>query len=266
MKLNIGSYISKAFELILSESIIIKENNEESIYKISVDTEKIILPITYIKEKGILITENKLMGKIVKLKENKLSQDQTTELLSTIENIYNQNISQDTLYIQISRIIKEKEETYLSILQPFDSIEKIMDEKKENIPINLIDEIIEQIGNEITEDLEIAKVISKYIDSQLIDKKDHIEIRDLLESSVITEDLFNLYTKNRVYKNYAPVESFKYTENPFNPKAINEIILETAKENNIDVKIHNNIITQFKKENKITNNLHSRIRKPRKNR
>jgi len=247
MNLNIGSYVSKAFGLIFSDSIIVEENNEESIYKILVDAKKVILPITYIEEKGILITENKLMGKIVKLKNNKLSQDQATELLSIIENIYSQNIFQGTFYIQISRLIKEEEETYLSILQPFESIEKIIDEKKENLPINLLDEIIKQIGDEITKDLEVAKIISKYADLPLVDKEDHIEIKDLLGSSIIAEDLFSLYTKNRVYKNYAPVESFKYTENPFNPNAINEIILETAKENSTDIKIHNNIITQFKR-------------------
>jgi hypothetical protein len=244
MELNLGRYVAKAFDLIFTDSLVVEENNEESIYRISVDTKKIILPITYIKEKGILITENKLMGKIIKLKNNKLSQNQITELISILEPILNPNI----FYIQMSRILqKDQEETYLSILQPFQSIEKIISERRENFPINLIDEIIEQIGNEIKEDTEIAKIISKYGDLQLIDKKEHIEIKDLLSSSVIAEDLFNLYTENKTYRNYAPVESFKYTENPFNPDPINEIILEASNENEMDVKIHNNIIIQFKK-------------------
>jgi hypothetical protein len=244
MGLNLEKYISKAFDLIFSDSLVVEENNEESIYKISVNTKKIILPITYIKEKEALITENKLIGKIIKLKNRRLSQDQVAEILSLLEAISNLS----TLYIQISRIIeKEEEQTYLSILQPFESIEKIIETEKEGFPVNLINELIEQLGEEIKEDLEIAKVISKYSDSSLTNKKDYIEIKDILNSSIITEDLFNLYTKNRTYRNYAPVESFKYTENPFNPDPINEIILETAKENNIDIKIHNNIIAQFKR-------------------
>ena len=245
MELNLGRYIAKAFDLIFTDSLVVEENNEESIYRISVDTKKIILPITYIKEKGILITENKLMGKIIKLKNNKLSQNQITELISILEPILNPNI----FYIQMSRILqKDQEETYLSILQPFQSIEKIISEKRENFPINLIDEIIEQIGDEIKEDIEVAKIISKYSDLQIIDKKDHIEIKDLLSSSIISEDLFNLYTENKVYRNYAPVESFKYTENPFNPDPLNESILKASNNNEIDIKIHNNIIVQFKKE------------------
>jgi hypothetical protein len=244
MGLNLEKYISKAFDLIFSDSLVVEENNEESIYRISVNTKKIILPITYIKEKEILITENKLIGKIIRLKNRKLSQDQVAEILSLLEVIPNHS----TLYIQISRIIeKEEEQTYLCILQPFESIEKIMETKKENFAVNLINEIIQQIGEEIKEDLEIAKIISKYFDLSLTAKKDYIEIKDLLNSSIITEDLFNLYTENRIYRNYAPVESFKYTENPFNPDPINEIILESAKENNIDIKIHNNIIAQFKR-------------------
>jgi len=244
MGLNLQKYVSKAFDLILSDSLIIEENKEESIYEISVDAKKIILPITYIKEKEILITENKLIGKIIKLKNSKLSQDQATEILSLLEVISNYS----PLYIQISRIIeKEEEQTYLCILQPFESIERIIETKKENFTVNLINQIIEQIGEEIKEDLEIAKIISKYFDLSLTDNKDYIEVKDLLSPSIITEDLFNLYTENKIYRNYAPVESFKYTENPFNPDAINEIILEASKENEIDVKIHNNMITQFKR-------------------
>ncbi|MBX0310773.1 MAG: hypothetical protein JHC31_03040 [Sulfurihydrogenibium sp.] len=247
MGINLEKYISKAFDFIFSDSLVIEENKEENIYGISVDTKKLVLPITYIKEKEILITENKLSGKIIKLKNNKLPQDQATEILSLLETIS----SHSTLYIQISRIIeKEETHTYLCILQPFESIEKIIETKKENLEINTINEITEQIGEEIKEDLEIAKIISKYLDLSLTnekDHKDHIEIKDFLDPSTISEDLLNLYTENKTYRNYAPVESFKYTENPFNPNPINEAILEASKENNIDIKIHNNIIIQFKK-------------------
>jgi hypothetical protein len=246
MGLNLGKYVSKAFDLIFSDSLVVEENKEEYIYEISVNTKKIILPLAYIEEKEALITENKLIGKIIKLQNNKLSQDQSIKLLSIFDTILNNN--NDTLYIQISRIIEKEEiHTYLCILQPFESIEKIIDAKKEDFAINLISEITEQIGKEIKEDLEVAKIISKYFDLPLTDKKDYIEIKDLLNSSIILEDIFNLYTENKTYRNYAPVESFQYTKNPLNPDPINEIILETSKENNIDVKIHNNIITQFKK-------------------
>jgi hypothetical protein len=247
MGINLEKYISKAFDSIFSDSLTVEENKEEDIYKISVNTKKLILPITYIKEKEILITENKLAGKIIKLKDNKLSQDQTTEILS----LFNTTLNHDTLYIQISRIIEKNEtQTYLCILQPFESIEKIIKAKKENFEVNLINEIAKQIGEEIKEDLEIAKIISKYLDLSLTNKKDNencIEIKDYLNSSIISEDLSNLYTENRIYRNYAPVESFKYTENPLNPDPINEAILKTSEENNIDIKIHNNIITQLKK-------------------
>jgi hypothetical protein len=245
MGLNLEKYISKAFSLIFSDSLVVEENKEESIYGISVDAKKIILPITYIKEKEILITENNLIGKIIKLKNNKLSQDQVIEILSLPEVMSDHS----TLYMQISRIVeKEEVHTYLCVLQPFESIEKIIETEKKDFAINLINEIIEQIGEEIKEDLEIAKIISKYFDLSLTDKKDYIEIKDFLSSSIISEDIFNLYTENRTYRNYAPVESFKYTENPFNPNPINEIILEEAKENKIDIKIHNNLIAQFKRE------------------
>lgn len=244
MGLNLEKYVSKAFDLIFSDSLVVEENREEYIYGISVDAKKIILPITYIKEKEFLITENKLIGKIIKLKNNKLSQDQVIEILSLFDVI----LSNSTLYIQISRIIeKEETHTYLCILQPFESIEKMIEAKKEDFVVSLINEIIEQIGEEIKEDLEIAKIISKYFDLSLTDKKDYIEIKDFLNSSIISEDIFSLYTENRTYRNYAPVESFKYTENPFNPDTINEIILEFSKENNMDIKIHNNIIAQFKR-------------------
>lgn len=244
MGLNLEKYISKAFDLIFSDSLVIEEGKEEHIYGMSVNTKKIILPITYVEEKEVLITENKLSGKIIKLKNSKLSQDQTIEILSLLDVIPNH----DTLYIQISRIIeKEEPHTYLCILQPFESIDKIIEARKKDFASNLIDEITEQIGKEVKEDPEIAKIISKYLDLPLTNKKDHIEIKDLLNSSTISEDLFNLYTENRIYRNYAPIESFKYTENPFNPDPINEIILKTSKENNINIKIHNNIIVQFKR-------------------
>jgi hypothetical protein len=248
MGINLEKYISKAFDFIFSDSLVVEENKEEDIYKISVNTKKLILPITYIKEKEILITENKLAGKIIRLKNNKLSQDQAVEILS----LFDTTLNHSTLYIQISRIIeKDKTHTYFCILQPFESIEKIIEAKKEDFEVNLINEAVEQIGEEIKEDTEIAKIISKYFDLSLTNKKDnknYIEIKDYLNPSIISEDLSNLYTENRIYRNYAPVESFKYTENPLNPDPINEAILETSSENNIDIKIHNNIIAQFKKE------------------